>query len=82
MLFLSFFYVVKKGHFCSYPNSKGDILQEALTFWRLLNIPIFTQCSKLTVKAMFARLRKLQCFKAMESFTAGFGRHSRQWVKG
>ena len=23
-----------------------------------------TQCSQLTVKAMFARLRKLQCFKA------------------
>ena len=40
MLFLLFFYVVKKGHFCSYPNSKGDILQKALTFWRLLNIPI------------------------------------------
>ena len=41
-----------------------------------------TQYSKLTVKAMFAWLRKLQCFKAIESFTAGFGRHSRQWVKG
>ena len=41
MLFLSFFYVVKNGHFCSYPNSKGDILQKALTFLHLLNIPIW-----------------------------------------
>ena len=40
MLFLSFFYVVKNGHFCSYPNSKSDILQKALNFLCLLNIPI------------------------------------------
>ena len=25
--------------FCSYPNSKGDILQKEMTFLRLLNIP-------------------------------------------
>ena len=32
--FLSFFYDVKNGHFCSCPNSKGDILQKSclLTF--------------------------------------------------
>ena len=39
-----------------------------------------TQCSQLTVKAMFTRLRKLQCFRTMYSCTAGFGWHGRQWV--
>ena len=37
---LLFFYDVKTRHFCSCPNSKGDILQKALTFLQLLDIPI------------------------------------------
>ena len=39
MLFLSFFYDVKNGHFCSYPNSKGNILPEALTFFAVIGHP-------------------------------------------
>ena len=38
---LLFFYDVKTRHFCSCPNSKGDILQKALTFLQLLDIPIW-----------------------------------------
>ena len=68
---LSFFYDFKDGHFCSGPNSKGDILQKALTF--IYRISQFdghsTQCSQLTIKAVFARLRKLQCFSSVESCT-------------
>lgn len=40
MLFLSFFYDVKNGHFCSYLNLKGDILQKWMNFLPLLDIPI------------------------------------------
>ena len=36
----SFFYEVKNDHFCPCPNSEGNILQKALTFLRLLDIPI------------------------------------------
>ena len=38
-------------------------------------------CSQLTVKVMLAPLRKLQCFKVVESCTASFGWHSCQWLK-
>lgn len=41
MLFLSFFYDVKNGHFCSYLNLKGDILQKWMNFLPLLDIPIW-----------------------------------------
>ena len=41
MLFLSFFYDVKNGHFCYCLISKGNILQKALTFLRWLDIPIW-----------------------------------------
>ena len=33
-------YDVKNGHFCSCPNLKGDILEKALPFLGLLDIPI------------------------------------------
>ena len=36
----SFFYEVKNDHFCSCPNSEGNILQKALTFLRLLYVPV------------------------------------------
>ena len=39
--FLLFFHDVKTRHFCSCPNSKGDILQKVLTFLQLLDIPIW-----------------------------------------
>ena len=55
----------KRWLFCSYWISQFEGL--------------FTQFSQLIVKAMFVRLRKLQCFKAVESCTASFGRHSHQW---
>ena len=37
--FLLFFHDVKTRHFCSCPNSKGDILQKVLTSLHLLDIP-------------------------------------------
>ena len=36
----SFFYEVKNDHFRSCPNSEGNILQKALTFLRLLYVPV------------------------------------------
>ena len=62
--FVVFFYQVKNGHFCSCTNWKGDSLQESWLFcvyWIFQFEGHSTQCSKLTVKAMFKRLRKLQC---------------------
>ena len=65
--FLSFFYNVRNGHFCSCPNSKGDILQKSwlfLAFMGYLNLKdilLNAQNWQLT----FARLKKLQCFQAV-----------------
>ena len=39
MLFLSFFCDVKNGHFCSYLNLKGDILQKRMTFFAFIGYP-------------------------------------------
>ena len=55
----------KRWLFCSYWISQFEGLS--------------MQFSQLIVKAMFVWLRKLQCFKAVESCTASFGRHGRQW---
>ena len=57
-----------RGYFCVYWVSKFEVLSSEL--------------SKLIVKAMFARLRKLQFFKAVESCTGGYGRFRCQRVKG
>ena len=67
--FFDVFYDLNNRHFCPWLNSKGIILQKLLTFLRLYWISqsegLSTPCSQLTVKAMFERLRKLQCFKAV-----------------
>ena len=55
------------GYFCVYWVSKFEVLSSEL--WKLI------------VKAMFARLRKLQFFKAVESCTGGYGRFRCQRVK-
>ena len=70
MLFLSFFYDLKNGHFCSYPNSKGNILPEALTFFlQLLDIPIWRAfCSMLTTDSygnVHTTEKVMQWFKAV-----------------
>ena len=56
-----------RGYFCVYWVSKFEVLSSEL--WKLI------------VKAMFARLRKLQFFKAVESCTGGYGRFRCQRVK-
>ena len=56
-----------RGYFCVYWVSKFEVFSSKL--WKLI------------VKAMFARLRKLQFFKAVESCTGGYGRFRCQRVK-
>ena len=55
-----------RWYFCVYWVSKFEVLSSEL--WKLI------------VKAMFARLRKLQFFKAVESCTGGYGRFRCQRV--
>ena len=83
--FCCFFYDVKNGHFCSCPNSNADILQKSRIFcvyWVSKFEVLSSELWKLIVKAMFARLRKLQFFKAVESCTSGYGRFRCQRVNG
>ena len=75
--FLLFFYDVKNGHFCFCPKySNADILQKSLIFlcWVSQFERLSSEWSQLKVKAMFAWLRKLQYFKAVESCTGAYGR--------
>ena len=86
----------KKGHFCCFSltlKTASFVLvqtQKAIfgknryvscIYWISKFKGHSISCSQLTVKAIFVRLRKLQCFEAWEFFTAGFGRHGCQWVK-
>ena len=53
---LSFFYYVKNGNFLSCPNSIGDTLQKAPTFFCGYCFPRFeAQCSQLTVVRQCSR---------------------------
>ena len=50
----SFSYEVKNDHFCSCPNSEGNILQKALTFFAFIGYPnlkdcLLLKCLQLTV---------------------------------
>ena len=54
------FYDVENGHFCYCPNSKGNILQKALTLFAFIafgysSLKDSLLNAHLTVKAMFAR---------------------------
>ena len=80
--FLSFYHDAKNGHFCLCPNSKGGILQKALTFCIFWMSGQFeghsTPCSQLTVKTMLARWRKLQSglpliFRTAATGVTGYG---------
>ena len=85
--FLSFFYEVKNGHFCSdlVQIQKAIFCKKGWPFC-VYSISHFeghsTQWSQLIVKVMFVRLRMFlkQC-SLVQPCTAGFGWHGRQWVK-
>ena len=58
-------------------KTSADLL---CVYWISQFEELSTQCSQVTLKERVTRLRKLQCFKAVYSCTAGFGWHGRQWV--